>query len=130
MKYLTTFLSLVLVSMAFARDFRPASHLENIPADNSSIQECYVFETAPGVAYTVEVSNNLSNWTPQDEIYGLGGEYAVAMREFTPPPPPPPGSPPANPRHLPPTSASGSSPHPAPRVASSSPGARSITTAR
>ncbi len=100
MKYLTTFLSLVLMSMAFARDFRPASHLENIPAYNSSIQECYVFETAPGVAYTVEVSNNLSNWTPQDEIYGLGGEYAVAMREFTPPPPPPPGTPPANPPTL------------------------------
>lgn len=41
--------------------------------------------------YTVESSNDLSNWTTQDELYGLGNEYVVTMREYLPPPP---GTPP------------------------------------
>jgi hypothetical protein len=55
------------------------------------------FPNRGGVSYTVEFSNDLTHWTTQDEIYGLGHEYVVAMREFTPPPPPEPGAPPAIP---------------------------------
>ncbi len=78
-----------------SRDFRPVGHMESITADDSSIQQCYVFPTIAGVRYTVETSHDLTNWTTQDEIYGLGNEYVVTIREFTPPPPPPPGTPPA-----------------------------------
>jgi hypothetical protein len=85
------------VSLASARDFRPESHMENITLANSSVQQCYLILTTPGVGYTVEFSNDLSIWIKQDEIYGLGQEYAVTMREFTPAPPPPPGTPPAVP---------------------------------
>jgi hypothetical protein len=65
-------LAAVLFSTAQARDFRPTWHLENIPAGNSSIQQCYVIQTTPGVEYTVESSNDLANWTQTDELYGLG----------------------------------------------------------
>ena len=85
-----------LVSPTFSRDFLPEGHMENIPLADSSIQQCYVFRTTAGVGYTVESSTDLSNWTSQDEIYGLGNEYVVTMREYTPPPPPPPGTPPAS----------------------------------
>ena len=68
--------------------------MENIPLADSSIQQCYIFRTTAGVRYTVESSTDLTNWTSQDEIYGLGNEYVVTMREYTPPPPPPPGTPP------------------------------------
>ena len=83
------------VPRSSSRDFRPEGHLENIPLADSSIQQCYVFLTTAGVSYTVESSTDLSNWISQDEIYGLGNEYVVTMREYTPPPPPPPGTPPA-----------------------------------
>ncbi len=85
---------LALATFAFSRDFRPEAYLETIPAADSSVQECYVFRTTAGVRYTVESTNNLIDWTAQEEIYGLGNEYVVTMRQFTPPPPPPPGGPP------------------------------------
>ena len=94
-------LTAVLVATAGARDFRPAWRLENIPAGDSSIQQCYVIQTTPGVEYTVESSNDLSTWTPQEELYGLGNEYVITMREFTPPPTPPPGTLTASPLALP-----------------------------
>ncbi len=87
-------LCLLIFTPAFARDFRPDGHLENIPLTDSSIQQCYVFRTTAGVRYTVESSADLTNWTAQDDIYGMGNEYAVTLREFTPAPPPPPGTPP------------------------------------
>jgi hypothetical protein len=77
MKSLTALLCLSLVSPAFPRDFRPAAHLENIPLADSSVQQCYVISTTPGVRYTVESSEDLSNWTSRDEIYGLGNDYVV-----------------------------------------------------
>jgi hypothetical protein len=46
-------IAVVLISPAFSRDFRPEVVLENIPAANSSIQQCCVFRTTPGVRYTV-----------------------------------------------------------------------------
>ena len=93
-------LAIILASLGSARDFRPAWHLENIPAGDSSIQQCYVFQTIPGVKYTVESTNDLSTWATQDELYGIGNEYVVTMREYTPPPLPPPGTPPSNPPAL------------------------------
>ncbi|MEO5915090.1 MAG: hypothetical protein ABIS50_12720 [Luteolibacter sp.] len=95
MKSLPVVLCLSLATLVFGRDFRPESHFENIPLEDSSIQQCYVFHTTAGVEYRVESSNDLIHWTTQDEIYGLGNEYVVTMREYTPPPPPPPGTPPA-----------------------------------
>ena len=90
-------LGLALVSAAFSRDFRPDGHLENIQATDSSVQQCYVFRSLPGVRYRVERSHDLTQWTTDDEIYGLGHEYVVAMREFTSPPPPEPGAAPPAP---------------------------------
>lgn len=37
--------------------------------------------------YTVETSDDLAKWTQHETIYGLGHEYVVTMRKFTPPPP-------------------------------------------
>lgn len=90
-------LLLVPTHFALSRDFRPKWHFENISLADSSVQQCYVIEMTPGVHYTFEVSDNLGQWTPLEELYGLGGQYAVAMREFTPAPTPPPGTPPASP---------------------------------
>jgi hypothetical protein len=100
---LATFI--LLSSPAFCRDFRPEVILENIPAANSSIQQCCVFRTTPGVRYTVESSGDLLNWTAQPEIYGIGHEYVVTMREFTAAPPPDPEAPPPPANSAPSTSA-------------------------
>ncbi len=56
--------------------------------------------------YTIETSADMATWQPLESIYGLGHEYVVTMREFTPPPPLPPGTPPAAPVSLPFVSAS------------------------
>lgn len=90
-------LCLAVVFSAHAREFRPDGRLENIPASDTSIQQCYIFRTVPGVIYRIESCNDLSSWAAGEEIYGMGHEYVTAMREFTPPPPPPPGSPPTTP---------------------------------
>jgi hypothetical protein len=90
-------IGLVLVSLSSARDFRPDGRLENIPASDTSVQQCYIFRTVPGVLYRVESTHDLSNWTAGDEIYGMGHEFVTAMREYTPPPPAPPVTPPATP---------------------------------
>ncbi len=89
-----------LLVSSYARDLLPERHIETVPSSDSSVQQCLVFRTVPGVLYQVESSHDLSQWTADDEIYGVGHEYAVTMREFTPPPPPPPGSGP--PTNLPP----------------------------
>jgi hypothetical protein len=87
MKFPRVSLCLILSTSAFSQDFRPESHFETIPAADSSVQECYVFRTKAGLRYTVESSHDLTNWTAQEEIYGLGHEYVVTMRQYTPPPP-------------------------------------------
>jgi hypothetical protein len=89
----------VLVSSSLAREFRPDGRIENVPASDTSVQQCFIFRTVPGVLYRVESTHDLFTWTAGEEIYGVGHEYAVAMREFTPPPPPPAGS--GNPVPLP-----------------------------
>ena len=43
----------------------------------------------------MESSNDLVNWTKRDEIYGMGNEYVVTMRQFAAAPPLEPGVPPA-----------------------------------
>ena len=97
MKLPHVLLLLIVASTAIARDFRPEGYLENIPASDSSVQECYVFRTTAGVRYTVQFSNDLTTWTDQDEIYGFGNEYVVTMRQFTAPPVLEPGEPPLPP---------------------------------
>ena len=86
---------LLSVTPALARDFRPATHMEYLPAGDSSVKECYVIQTTAGVGYTVQSSEDLTTWTAEDSFYGLGGEYLVTMRESTPAPPLPLGTPPA-----------------------------------
>jgi hypothetical protein len=82
---------LILATVFAERDFRPVGRMENIPASDISVQQCYLFPTIPGVIYRVESSHDLTTWTAGDEFYGMGHEHVVAMRDFTPPPPPPPG---------------------------------------
>lgn len=74
-----------------ARDLAPDYWVENVMATDDSVQQSLVFRTVPGVAYRVETTENLTSWTAGDEIYGMGHEYVVPVREFTPPPPPPGG---------------------------------------
>lgn len=74
------------------RDFTPEIHQENMTAEDGSIQECKVFRTIPGVRYQVEFSRDNVNWTPGDEVYGLGHEYVVAIREIKAAPSPVSGS--------------------------------------
>ncbi len=82
-----------------AQDIKPQYRLENLPATDGSVQQSLVFRSIPGVVHTVQVSDNLTDWNPYTitgagdggEVYGLGGEIVVPLRQFTPPPPPPPG---------------------------------------
>lgn len=73
-------------SVALPENFLPDGRIENLAATDSSVQQCYIFRTVPGVRYRVESSHDLAQWTPDEEIYGLGHEFSVAMREFTPAP--------------------------------------------
>ena len=79
-------IGLFLLNSALSRELLPEHWIENIPAGDDSVQQCLVFRTKPGVIYRVETSNDLANWSPGDEIYGLGNEFVTTMREFTPPP--------------------------------------------
>ena len=102
MKLTRTVLSgLACVSLAAARELLPERWFENVPSADGAIQQSLVFRTVAGVHYEIETSENLSVWSKVGEIYGLGHEFVVAMREFTPPPPLPPGenppTPPPNP---------------------------------
>ena len=85
-------LACLMISNSFGRDFRPQGRIEHIQASDTSVQDCYVFPTLPGVVYTVETSHDLIDWVAVDEVYGLGNDYVVSMREYTPPPPPSSGS--------------------------------------
>lgn len=77
-----------IASNVFARDFLPPIQIVTLTAADASTQECYLFQTTAGVKYTVQYSNDLTTWTIGDEIYGLGFEYAVAMRQLAAAPPP------------------------------------------
>jgi hypothetical protein len=83
-----------LSSAAFSRDFRPETHFENITTASGSVLQCVVFPTTPGVMYSLEITHDLVNWTTQNEIYGLGHDYVVTMRETAAAPPPEPDAPP------------------------------------
>ncbi len=82
-----------------AQDINPEYRLENVTATDGSVQQSLVFRSIAGVVHTVQVSDNLTDWNPYTitgagdggEVYGLGGEIVVPLRQFTPPPPPPPG---------------------------------------
>lgn len=79
------------LSSLSARDLAPKYWIENVTASDDSVQQSLVFRTVPGVRYRVETSENLNSWDAGDEIYGVGHDYVVPVRQFTPPPPPPPG---------------------------------------
>lgn len=99
-------LSAAPISGACARDLAPAYRIENLPATNDSVQTSLIFQTTAGVRYVVERSHDLVQWDPDEtfgtngEIYGMGHECAVPMREFTPPPTPPPGGDPPPPSSI------------------------------
>ena len=83
-----------LVHSSVASGLLPERWIENIAATDGSVQQSLVFRTTRGVGYRVESSGDLVNWVHEEEIYGMGHEFVVPMRQFTPPPPLPPGSPP------------------------------------
>lgn len=87
----------LLVSSAHSRDFRPETRMENLPAGDSSIQQCVIFRTTAGVRYTVESSTDMTHSVAEESFYGVGNEYVTTLREYTPPPPPLPGTPPSTP---------------------------------
>ncbi len=98
MKLLHLLIPLVLLcGSLYARDINPDYWLENVTATDGSVQQCLVFRSIPGVLHTVLVSETLTDWQPYEiigqagQIYGLGGEIVVPLRQFTPPSPPPPG---------------------------------------
>jgi hypothetical protein len=88
-------LALPILAQPEGDDLLPARWFENIPATDDSIQRTLVFKSTAGVLYTVETSNNLTDWNTEETFYGLGHDVLVPMYEYTPPPPPPPGTPPA-----------------------------------
>ena len=67
----------------------PETWFQNLTATDGSTQQCIIFTTIPGVEYTFFHSNNLKDWTEAGETYGLGQEFAAAMRETAPAQPPP-----------------------------------------
>lgn len=84
-----------------ARDLVPEYWLEDIPANDQSLQKCLVFRTVAGVGYRVESSADLDSWQTDYQLYGMGHEFVVPVHEIAPPPPPdpeedpPPALPPA-----------------------------------
>ena len=58
----------------------PETWFQNLTATDGSTQQCIIFTTIPGVEYTFFHSNNLKDWTEAGETYGLGQEFAAAMR--------------------------------------------------
>ncbi len=83
----------------------PVTWFQEIGATDGSTQQCIIFTTIPGVEYTYEFSRDLVEWAEIGKTYGLGQQFAAAMRETAPAPPPPdPENPPATPPAL--TSAS------------------------
>lgn len=86
MKVSPIYLSGLLVSAScFGHELLPPYWLENVTATDGSTQECLVFQSTAGVNYRVEVSEDLKTWNTQWELYGMGHEFVVPMREVTPP---------------------------------------------
>jgi len=81
------------------KDLAPSFWLEDIAGSDASVQKCLVFRSVAGVDYTVEVSNDLIQWTPESALYGLGHEFVVPVLEVSPSGPANPQTPP--PRHVP-----------------------------
>ncbi len=76
----------------------PDTWFQDLTAADGSIYQCVVFTTVLGVEYTFYHSSDLQAWTDIGKTYGLGHDFAAAMREITPAPPPPdPQNPPAAP---------------------------------
>ena len=79
----------------------PETWFQDLTAADGSVQQSVVFTTVPGVEYTFYHSDNLDVWAEVGKTYGLGHDFAAAMREVTPAPPPPdPQNPPAAPADL------------------------------
>lgn len=64
----------------------PAYWVENFTHEDQSISRVLVFQSFPGVAYTVETSHDLTQWTKGQTFYGLGQEIAVPMIQTAAPP--------------------------------------------
>jgi hypothetical protein len=76
----------------------PPYWVENFTHEDQSTSRVLVFQSTPGVSYTVETSHDLSQWTKGQTFYGLGQEIAIPMIQTAAPPPnsptPPSGNPP------------------------------------
>lgn len=73
----------------------PPYWVENFTHEDQSTSRVLVFQSTPGVSYTVETSHDLSQWTKGQTFYGLGQEIAIPMIQMAAPPvsSPPSGNP-------------------------------------
>ena len=90
-----TFALLLFLSLPLSAQEKliPDTWFQDITASDGSTQQSIIFTTVPGVEYTFQHSNDLSTWTEVGETYGLGQQFAAAMRETAPAPAPPPADP-------------------------------------
>ncbi|GAA5480835.1 thrombospondin type 3 repeat-containing protein [Haloferula sargassicola] len=90
--------SMGFMGMAFlsaqSGDLLPPRWFEQVAATDGSVQKSWVFQSAPGVGYRIESSQDLLHWETLEEIYGLGHQQVVPLVEIAPAPPPEPGDPP------------------------------------
>ena len=75
----------------------PPYWVENFTHDDQSTSRVLVFQSTPGVSYTVETSHDLSQWTKGQTFYGLGQEISIPMLQTAAPPANAPTTPSGNP---------------------------------
>jgi hypothetical protein len=75
----------------------PPYWVENFTHEDQSTSRVLVFQSTPGVSYTVETSHDLSQWTKGQAFYGLGQEIAIPMLQTAAPPANAPTPPSGNP---------------------------------
>jgi hypothetical protein len=80
-------LSVLRISATPENPLIPETWFQEMIASDGSTQQCIIFTTVPGVEYTFFHSNELEEWTEIGKTYGLGQEFAAAMRETAPAPP-------------------------------------------
>jgi hypothetical protein len=70
-------------SRAQMPELLPQYWQENLTAEDGTLNRCLVFRTVPGVVYTVEWSHDLSTWSADNTLYGLGHDFATPMCRTT-----------------------------------------------
>ena len=98
--FLSTFASqrsLAQSAINWEQNTAPPYWVENFTHEDQSTSRVLVFQSTPGVSYTVETSHDLSQWTKGQAFYGLGQEIAIPMLQTAAPPANAPTPPSGNP---------------------------------